>query len=415
MTDSGSASPSVTQLTVAADVEEQPQGTNVTKPVRPNLAVVSSEGEAKRSSSVDITYLVRALMKYNASDLHLKSDRPPLFRINGRLIPAKMAVMAADQVKALVMSVLNERQRGDLEKNFQVDLSFQVGDLGRFRCNAFYQRGDLAAVIRAIPFRVPALAELGLPTVLKELAKKPRGLLLITGATGSGKSTTLASVIQYLNENSHEHILTIEDPIEFVFKDAKGSVTQREVGSDAVSLHHALMAGLRQDPDVIVIGELRDQETIQGALTAAETGHLVMATLHTSDARSTIDRVVDVFPAEMKNQVRIQLSSSLVGVISQQLIARVDGSGRALACEVLVKSPHVESLILRNELAQIPDAIASSGDYYQMQSMNASLARLVKKGIVALEEALKCTSSPDDLKLMLSGIERGEGYRNNSG
>jgi twitching motility protein PilT len=359
---------------------------------------------------VDLKYLVRALLKYNASDLHLKVERPPLYRINGKLIPAKMEEMTPEQIESLIFGVLTDKQAADLERNRQVDVSFSVQELGRFRCNVFYQRGGISAVIRMIPFTAPNIDELGIPGVAKELLMRKRGLLLVTGSTGSGKSTTLASMIQHLNENHHMHILTMEDPIEFTFRDLKCSITQREVGSDIKSLRDGLYAGLRQDPDVIMIGELRDFDMIQAALTAAETGHLVVSTMHTNDAKSSIDRIIDVFPAEAKNQVRIQLASSLIGVISQKLVMRADATGRVAACEVMVKSPAIENYILKNELSAIPEAIANSSSYYKMQTMNRALLKLIRSGTVTADEALRVSNQPEDLKLALGGVSRQEGY-----
>lgn len=355
-------------------------------------------------------YLVRALVKYNASDLHLKPGRPPLFRINGKLVAAKMPELEPEQVEKIVLDILSSRQKVELEENRNVDLSFVLNGLGRFRCHIYFQRNCVSAAVRAIPLTVPALDSLGIPEVMKELCQRPRGLVLVTGATGSGKSTTLASLINYINESNAVHILCIEDPIEYLHRDIKATVTQREVGADTHSLKDALYSGLRQDPDVIVIGELRDYETIQAAMSAAETGHLVLATLHTNDARGTIDRILEVFPPEAKNQARIQLSSSLVGVLSQQLLERSDGSGRIPACEVMVKSPTIENFILKNELEKIPEAIANSNLYYKMQSMNQALERLVKDGKITAEQALKTSSSNSDLKLSLSGMVRQEGY-----
>ncbi len=360
--------------------------------------------------AVDMRYLVRALVKYNASDLHLKAGRPPLFRINGKLVPAKMPELEADQVEKIVLDILTSRQKVDLEANRSIDLSFVLNGLGRFRCNVYYQRSCVAAAVRAIPLTVPALDQLGIPEVMKDLCQRPRGLVLVTGATGSGKSTTLASLVNYINETCAVHILCIEDPIEYLHRDLKGTVTQREVGADTHSLKDALYSGLRQDPDVIVIGELRDYEMIQAALAAAETGHLVLATLHTNDVRGTIDRILEVFPPEAKNQARLQLSAALIGVLSQQLLERTDGLGRVPACEVMVKSPTIENFILKNELEKIPEAIANSNLYYKMQTMNQALEKLVKDGKITAEQALKSSTSNNDLKLSLSGMVRQEGY-----
>jgi twitching motility protein PilT len=287
-----------------------------------------------------------------------------------------------------------------------VDFSFRFSDLGRFRCNAYYQRGQQALAIRTIPLQVPSLSSLGIPSVAQELVSKNRGLLIVTGATGMGKSTTLAALIQHLNETQALHILTLEDPVEFIFTDAQSIVTQREVGVDTPTLEDGLISALRQDPDVIVIGELRDRKMMEIALAAAETGHLVITTLHTSDARSAIDRLIDVFPAESKNQIRIQLASALVGVIAQQLIPSVNGDKRILATEVLVKSPHIEQLILKNELDQIGEAIGSSNTYYNMHTMNQSLEALIRSGQITEEVALQASASPEDLRLVLAGLTR---------
>lgn len=359
---------------------------------------------------IDMKYLLRSLIQYNASDLHLKPDRPPLFRIGGKLTAARMATLTSERLNTILLGVLTETQTRELERKLQIDLSFRLGDLGRFRCNIFFQRGHLSAVIRMIPLAIPKIDELGLPAVLKELCFRPRGLVLVTGATGSGKSTTLAAMVQHMNENRNVHILMIEDPIEFVFRDEKASITQRELGADAHSLNDALYAGLRQDPDVIVVGELRDIKTIQMALAAAETGHLVLSTLHTQDAVATLERLLKAFPAETRNQVRIQLASSLVGVISQNLLVRADGGSRIPACEVLINSPTVENLILKEEFNRIPDAMRNSSTYYKMQTFNQDLKRLIESGLVSLEEGIKISRNPDDLKLSVAGLSREDGF-----
>jgi twitching motility protein PilT len=381
-----------------------------------NLVSVRPEGSTEQEpadaeeSKLDMRYLVRALIKYSASDLHLKVGRPPMFRINGKLVAAKMPELAAKNLEEILHGVLTPKQIAQLESQRQVDLSFRINDLGRFRCNVYFQRNTISAAVRMIPFNVPSLAELGLPLVLKDLCHRPRGLILITGATGCGKSTTLAAMIQYINETCHSHVLSIEDPIEFVYRDLKASISQREIGSDALSMKDALIAGLRQDPDVILLGEVRDPPTIEAALTAAETGHLVLTTLHTNDARSSIDRILDVFKNDTQNQIRIQLASSLVAIVSQQLLERADGKGLVPACEVLIKSPAIEAYIRKNELDRIPEAISSSNNYYHMQTMNQALEALIKDGTITLEEALKSSNNPDDLKLRLSGVDREEGY-----
>jgi twitching motility protein PilT len=363
--------------------------------------------ESPVATKIDMQYLVKALIKYNASDLHLKVGRPPLYRINGKLITAKMPELDQERAESIIFGVLSSKQISELETKRHIDLSFRVKDLGRFRCNVYYQRNTICAAVRMIPITVPSLDSLGVPSaVMKELCTRPRGLLLITGATGSGKSTTLAAMIQHINDSTQQHVLTIEDPIEFVFRDNKASITQREVGSDTPTLKEGVIASLRQDPDVIMIGEIRDMETIQAALTSAETGHLVISTLHTNDSKSTVDRILDVFPPDAQNQIRIQLASTLVGVISQQLVSRADGKGRVPACEVMVKSPSIENYILNNELERIPEAIASSNAYYKMQTMNQALEKLVQSGTITSDEALKASSNADDLRLRLAGVTR---------
>jgi len=368
---------------------------------QPEKLSVVSEKEPRLS----VKYLVRALVKYSASDLHIKAGRPPLYRINGKLVPSKMPDLTPEGAKEILYEVLTQKQIATLEKNLQLDMSFSIKNLGRFRCNIFHQRGSLSAAVRIIPFTPPQLSTLGVPDIVKNLCLKPRGLFLITGATGTGKSTTLASIIQYINDHRYSHVLSIEEPIEYVFKDNKSSITQREIGVDTHSFKDALYGGLRQDPDVISMGELRSMDSIEQALTAAETGHLVLGTMHTNDAKSSVERVIDVFPAEAQNQIRIQLASTLLAVVSQQLVMRVDQNARALASEVLIKSPTVEKLMLENKVDQIDEAIENSTHYYKMQSFNQDLQRLVETGQVSIEEALKISFNPEDLKLRLSGVD----------
>ncbi len=352
--------------------------------------------------------LLRAVLKYKASDLHLKVDRPPLYRIDGKLIAAKSPPLSNQTIQELLYSFLNETQVHFLEKHSQVDCSFEVQNTGRFRANVYFQKGKTAAALRWIPTQVPSFETLNLPVTLKELIHKKRGLILITGSTGSGKSTTLASLVNFINYTYPAHIITIEDPIEFIYQDNKSSITQREIGIDAPSMKDALIGALRQDPDVIIIGEMRDYETIQAALTAAEVGHLVISTLHTRDAKSSITRILDVFPSESKNQVRMQLGSSLLAVISQKLLDQANGKGRIPVCEILIKSPTIEQLILNNELEKIEETIASSKTYYQMQTFNQALEELVVNNTITEEEALKASSVPNDLKLRLAGFKKEE-------
>lgn len=333
-----------------------------------------------------------------------------MYRINGKLVVAKMPDLDSETVKQVLYSILSQKMVRDFEKNLQVDCSFSIEGMGRFRANIYMQRGTVAGAVRMIPLSVPTLDSLGLPSVLKELVIKKRGLILITGSTGCGKSTTLAGMLSQINDHRHSHIVTIEDPIEFVHRDNKSTVSQREVGADAVDMHEALMGALRQDPDVIAIGEMRQPATIEVALTAAETGHLVLSTLHTNDARSSINRILDVFPENAKNQVRVQLSSSLLAIVSQKLVPRADGQGRVAVCEILIKSPTIENLILNNELDKIEDAMANSTTYYKMQTFNQALEKMVMAGTINNEDAIFASNSPDDLKMRLSGFKKEEGY-----
>lgn len=364
----------------------------------------------ERDPKEGLLFLIRAFLKYSASDLHLRPNRPPLYRINGRILPASMPALTATQLDQIIFPFIPEALRKTLETKRQIDFSFEVEECGRFRCNVFFAMNRLSAAIRRIPFEIPSIDQLRVPEVLKELVAKPRGLLLITGSTGSGKSTTMASLVQYINESQRSHIVTIEDPIEYVFKDNKSVVTQRELGADFPTMDGALSSCMRQDPDVIVVGEMRDYTTIQTAITAAETGHLVISTLHTNDARSALDRILDMFPADSKNQIRVQLASSLIGIVAQQLVVRADGKGRILASELLIKSPSVEHAIRTHQFDMIPDLMAKGDLYYKMHTMNMDLEHLIRSGEIAFEEGVSCSSNPDDLKLRLSGIDRKEGY-----
>lgn len=369
----------------------------------------TSDETLRSRPTVSLKELVNTMIKFNASDLHLKSGRPPFFRVNGNLIPAKTNPLSSEAIQEMVFGLLNERQRQELEKSWQVDASFGLGSVSRFRLNVFRQRNTWSAAIRMVPVQIPCLEALGVPPVLKKLGTRTSGLLLVTGPTGSGKSTTLASLVQHLNETKPIHILTIEDPIEYVFQDNKASITQREVGTDVRSGQEALYSGLRQDPDVIIVGEMRDYEMIRLVMTAAETGHLVMSTLHTQDARGAVERILDVAPAGIRNQLRIQLSNALVGVVAQQLLVKSDGSGRVLAAEVMVNSPSIQESIAEDKLERIPELISSSTDYYEMQTMNQSLLRLFHAGLITLQEALSVSPRPEELQQEVAGIVREAG------
>lgn len=348
--------------------------------------------------------LLKGLVKHKASDLHVKVGRPPLYRINGKLLPAKLPSLNTEEVKRLAYSTMTSKQIKEFEESMQIDFGYLVPGLARFRANVFMQKGTLAFVIRVVPLEVPVLSSLNLPEVVQELCLKPRGLLLVTGATGSGKSTTLAAMVEHINRSHRSHIVTIEDPIEYIYEDKMSTVSQREVGVDALTLQSALRGALRQDPDVIMIGEMRDFATIQTAITAAETGHLVVSTLHTNTASQALDRIIDSFPADAKNQLRLQLANSLLGVITQRLVRRADGNGRVVACEILSKSPTVEKLVLDNRISDIDGVLEGSNLYYKMQSMNQALEKLIRDGVITQEEGLLNSDKKEDLTLKLSGM-----------
>lgn len=373
----------------------------------PELPPLENLENSPVQKQASIQSLLKGLVKHHASDLHVKVGRPPLYRISGKLMPARLPAMTSEDVKRLAYSTMTQKQIKEFEESLQIDFGYLVPGLARFRANVFMQKGTLAFVIRAVPLEVPLLTSLGLPSVVQDLALNSRGLLLITGATGSGKSTTLAAVIEHINRNARSHIVTIEDPIEYIYEDKIGTVSQREIGVDATSMQQALRAALRQDPDVIMVGEMRDFLTIQTAITAAETGHLVVSTLHTNTAAQSIDRILDSFPSDAKNQLRLQLASSLLGVVTQRLVRRADGKGRVVACEILVRSPSVEKLIVDNRVNELDLVIESSNIYYKMQSMNQALEKLVRDGVITLEEALLHSDKKEDLELKLSGMVGG--------
>jgi twitching motility protein PilT len=357
----------------------------------------------------DLADLLLEVLDRRASDLHITAGSHPMIRVRGRLTPLEdFPVLTPNDTREVVYSILSNDQRQTLETNWQIDFAYAVPGNARFRVNAYYQRTAIGAAFRLIPFEMPSIDDLGLPSVLHEFAKKPRGIILVTGPTGSGKSTSLAAVVDEINETREDHILTIEDPIEFLHGHKKCMVNQRELGSDAQSFAMALKAALRQDPDVILVGEMRDLETIHTALTAAETGHLVFATLHTQDAPQTIDRIIDVFPAEQQGQVRVQLAVALQGVVTQQLLPTADGSGRVAACEVLVPTPAVRNLIREGKTHQIYSAM-QTGSAHGMQTMDAALATLVRQGRITRQLAEARSSTPEELKRLLGGAMGGGG------
>jgi twitching motility protein PilT len=350
----------------------------------------------------DFADILLEVIDSGASDLHLTAGSPPMVRKKGKLGALDYPVLNSQDTREIVYSILNNEQRKRLETDWQIDLSYSVPNRARFRVNAFMQRASIGAVMRTIPSDIPALRDLGLPPVLEELTNKPRGFVLVTGPTGSGKSTTLAAMIDIINEQRHEHILTIEDPIEFLHRHKNCIVNQRELGTDATTFANGLKAALRQDPDVILVGEMRDLETMATALTAAETGHLVFATLHTQDTSSTVDRIVDAFPPAQQHQVRVQLSMALQGIVTQQLLPTQDGKGRVCATEVLVPTPGVRNLIREGKTHQIYSTL-QTGASHGMQTMDASLVDLVRQGKISQQLAERRSSTPEELKRLMGG------------
>ncbi len=350
---------------------------------------------------VSIEELVQQLVERGGSDLHISAGSPPMIRVNGRLVSTEQEVLDAETTQKLIYSILDNEQILRFEKELELDMSFGIAGLGRFRTNVYLQRGTLGAVMRVVPYEIKAPGDLGLPVkVCEDICARPKGLILVTGATGSGKSTTLASMIDHINRSRNEHIIIIEDPIEFVHRNKACLVHQREVGNDTHSFADSLRTVLRQDPDVIMIGELRDQETIAAALTIAETGHLTFATLHTNDVVQTINRCVDVFPAHQQQQIRTQLSFSLEAVFCQQLIPRSDGRGRALAAEVMLATSAVRSLIREDKTHQLM-SIIQTGGRHGMKSMNQALFELYRQHAITFDDALCHSSDPDDLRRLL--------------
>jgi twitching motility protein PilT len=346
---------------------------------------------------MDISELLAFVVKNKASDLHLSSGLPPMIRVHGDVRRINLPAMEHKDVHAMVYDIMNDGQRKFYEENLECDFSFAIPNLARFRVNAFVQQRGAGAVFRTIPSKVLSLEDLKAPKIFQDIADNPRGLCLVTGPTGSGKSTTLAAMVNYINENEHGHILTVEDPIEFVHEAKKCLINQREVGPHTLSFANALRSALREDPDVILVGEMRDLETIRLAMTAAETGHLVFGTLHTSSAAKTIDRIIDVFPGEEKEMVRAMLSESLRAVISQTLCKTKDGAGRVAAHEVMIGTPAIRNLIREAKVAQMYSAI-QTGQGYGMQTLDQNLQDLVKRNIVTVDEARNKAANKDNFK-----------------
>lgn len=348
---------------------------------------------------LDLNELLARMVELDGSDLHITVGMPPVLRINGKLIPTDNPRLTPRDTKEMVYSILRQDQREKLEREWEYDFAYALPGVARFRVNAYFQRDSLGAAFRHIPVDIKSFEELGLPKLLPEFCKKPRGFVLVTGPTGSGKSTTLASMVDFINSTQEVHVITIEDPIEYLHQHRKSVINQREVGADTHSFANALKYILRQDPDVIMIGEMRDLETIAAALTAAETGHLVFATLHTQDAAQTIDRVIDVFPPYQQQQVRIQLAGTLQGIISQQLLPTPDGKSRVVACEVLVPTPGIRNMIREGKTHQLMSAM-QAGQQYGMVTMDQSLADLHKRGLVTFDYALQRAVDPNVLRTL---------------
>jgi twitching motility protein PilT len=357
-------------------------------------------------AALELNDILRIAIKGQASDIHLKAGLPPLFRVDGALVPLKDGErLQPEDLHTMLSSITTPGQKKHFDDTHEVDLAHSIPGLGRFRVNAFMQRGTIGIVFRVIPFGVKTIEQLCLPKVVERIAMEQRGLVLVTGTTGSGKSTTLAAMIDHINTNRTCHIITIEDPIEFLIRDKRSMVNQREVGVDTRSFASALRGALRQDPDVILVGEMRDYETIETALTAAETGHLVMSTLHTIDATETINRIVSVFPPHQQHQVRLQLSGIIKGIISQRLVPRADGRGRVPAVETLVSTARIRECIGDKErFSEIHDAITKGYTTYGMQSFDQSLMSLIKRGLITYEEALSHVANPDDFALRFKGV-----------
>jgi len=356
--------------------------------------------------SVDIDKILKKAVQMQASDLHIKVGTPPIIRVNGGLstLPDEKRLAPEDTMN-IAFSIMNDAQRDIFKKKNEIDMSYGLSDIGRFRCNAFIQRGTVGLVFRVIPAKILDIEELNLPAVIKKIALEPRGLILVTGTTGSGKTTTLASIIEYINANRTYNIITIEDPIEFLHRDKNSIISQREIGSDTDSFSKALRSALRQDPDVILVGEMRDFETIQTALIAAETGHLVLSTLHTVDATETVNRIITVFPPYQHKQIRVQLASVLRAIISMRLIPKADGNGRVPAVEILIGTSTIRDCISDPDKTKlIPNFIAQGYSQYGTQTFDQSLFDLYKSGLITYEDALVRATIPDDFALRVKGI-----------
>ncbi|MCP5105762.1 MAG: type IV pilus twitching motility protein PilT [bacterium] len=356
---------------------------------------------------MNIDDLLKISVERGASDLHLKVGNHPVLRINGLLNPlVELKRLMQEDTIAMSAAIMNRHQKERFKEEHEIDMAYSVQGLGRFRCNIFQQRGAIGMVLRVIPTQVKTIADLNLPLVLHKIADERRGMVLVTGTTGSGKSTSLAAMIDYINTHRVDHIITIEDPIEYLHRDKKSIVNQREIGQDTNTFQAALRSSLREDPDVILVGEMRDLETIETALLAAETGHMVLSTLHTLDAPETINRIISIFPPHHQKQIRIQLASVLKSIISMRLIPRADGNGRVPAVEILINTPFIEDCIVNTDKTKlIKDAVADGVSQYGMQTFDQSLYFLYQKGLITYDEALKWTTNPDEFKLKKIGVQ----------
>jgi len=355
---------------------------------------------------MDLRLLLQIMAEKNASDLHLRSNHPAVFRVDGNLSYRTPESIPSLQVEHWVKSILNEKQMRVFEEKLECDMALSVEGLGRFRVNIYRQRNMVNIAFRVVPQRIATFDQLKLPPVVRKIADEPRGLVLVTGTTGSGKSTTLAAMIDYINTTRSRHIITIEDPIEYLHQDKQSILSQRELSADTLSYPEALKHAVRQDPDVILLGEMRDLETMSAALTAAQTGHLVLSTIHTIDAVQTVNRIIDVFPPHQQNQIRFQLGDTLRGVISQRLLAHAGGAGRVPAVEVMVVTPIIRKYILENTLGEI-SSVMKQGAYYGMQTFHQALINLIQKGEISLETALEASSNPEEIMMAIRGVQTG--------
>lgn len=355
---------------------------------------------------MELKTLLARMVEVRASDLHLRSDRPAVFRVDGHLVPATSEPVPAADVDRIIDGILSPRQKREFEERHECDLSIGVEGIGRFRVNVFCQRGAAQVAFRIIPEAVPSFRELKLPPAIQKLSEETRGLVVATGTTGSGKSTTLAAMIDYINSTRDAHIVTIEDPIEFLHRDKKSILAQRELGQDTLSYTEALKHVVRQDPDVILLGEMRDLDTISAALTAAQTGHLVLSTLHTIDAPQTVNRIIDIFPPHQQNQIRYMLGDTLKGVISQRLLRHASGQGRVPAVEILIVTGIIRKYIHDNNLGEIVNMMRQ-GQYYGMQTFHQALVSLIKAGEITLEEALAAAPNPEEIMMAVRGVATG--------